>query len=911
MYYSFLSIKPTNSAYGPVFILGQPENTILKNKIILKSFLLFFLVCLSFLVLICRPILAAEGNEDKEGIVENNYGPNLTKPTRALAICLNDTPLLTANEQALSNDYRNQLDMATVLCFQAGYENPDHAEVWKRLGLLTETKSFFVTDPKERSDLMAEATAHFGHSARLEFEHSKQEVLDSEGPDPPLPLADPYLTELIWLGRLRRGEMTMAEIYKRYTAENLDPLHRPEFWQERALFIQSIQDPAQREAELTAAREEFLKLWLSMPVEVPWRGLTDKFGPQKFKKVEVLFAWAAGLTDIANNEGDPELNQTLFLEAIDLYKLALKLPLDLFELKALVSQLDQTDLEAPDNDTILALWTIKDVVYDHICKKFPEDISLWASWGRDYYSRSSRQPDYRIWLSYFKTAGEKYQKYVDKSLKPAEALHEWGSQLEFNTYPILAYLNLEDSDDRVLRIVTVLDLSLDKYRKAMDLAPDLLTNIKSLSRILLKLSIFKPENEFETFLDESNSLAYLAISRDPNTAGAWLQRGLDYLDFLKLGKPGFEAKSRLTVEAFAAFRQYLLSNVGQIEDLRQMADQVWQASENIPGLRLQGLQLLVDICQKLILLDPKDPDYRFALGLSLYCFLDASPYWPDDLIFSNSLPTREAFEQALVNFETGLELLSDLERAAPSSVALGLETETNILPRPWGWLPPTISEFLSQEPGPGVNLVSAGFQERFSSSVKSELGRLVSAASPELLPPWYQFRLASLFRRVAASGYPTPIDQMAFFRLADLYLNSALTSLSSNQDHLTTLNNNTSSSYQRHKSQTLRSLILSEKGLLLSEMSFLVEKDADFLLQTAKQIWAQAEKDSPGSSRYALARWAAWTKKQEDLIPLLNHTAEEQTNLLWPSFSEARLDPAFKGLIDHHWFKSAWFGYSR
>jgi hypothetical protein len=161
---------------------------------------------------------------------------------------------------------------------------------------------------------------------------------------------------------------------------------------------------------------------------------------------------------------------------------------------------------------------------------------------------------------------------------------------------------------------------------------------------------------------------------------------------------------------------------------------------------------------------------------------------------------------------------------------------------------------------------------------------------------------------------------MAFFRLADLYLTWALTTITASDARIGPGQSQAGQAQTdqaqadpdgRPKSPSLRSLILAEKGLLFSEMSLLVKKDSPFLLQSAGQIWAQAEEDSPGASRYARARWAAWTEPPEVLAPLLAHTAEEQVNLLWPSFGEARLEPSFKGLIDAHWFKTAWFGYSR
>ncbi|MDR1308555.1 MAG: hypothetical protein LBL95_01435 [Deltaproteobacteria bacterium] len=821
----------------------------------------------------------------------------------ALEACLSGSALLSAGQPDLAQNYQDRLDFAIILCFQASYERPDDPLVWKRLGLLSETKSFFVSDPKERADLMAEAATHFGHSARLDYERSSLGPGQAGEDPPPLGLSDPYLAELVWLGRLRRGEVTVEELSRRHSAENLQASHRPAFWEERALMLLAA-PPAQREEGLSLARGDFQELWATMPVEIPWRGLTDKFGPQRLKKIEALEAWAAGLVALAGQEADRDAGRALFLEALDLYRLALGLPLDVFELRALVGQLDLADAPAPDGDSLLALWALKDTFSQELIKRFPGEVGTWSAWGREFYSRAARQPDYRVWLGFFQEAGRKFQAFVDNSPAKAEALAEWGALLESKTYPDLAYLNLEDRDDRLRRTVAVLGLASEKYRQALALEPDRQAFTKSLSRILLRLSTFLPDGEAGPLEDESGRLSLLAISRDPDTAGAWLERGLDCLDFLGLGEPGPEARDRLTAEAFAAFRRYLLSNSANSGDLRLMADRVWRASEDLPGLRPQGLALLSGICRRLILLEPGEPDHRFALGLSLYSVLAESPSWPDDLVFSGSLYARSEFDRALACFEEGLLLLSDLARAAPRAPLPGPGEGPAPLDRPWGWPAPEARGFLSAEPGPGETLASASFQERFGTAAKRELGRLVAVARPELLPPWYQFRLAAMLRRLAAWGYPPPIDQMAFFRLSDAFLTRALEGLAAAPEDLP-------GAAGPRVGPSLRSLILAEKGLVLAEMGLLAEEDSAFLLEAAGRAWAQAEADSPSSSRYARARWAAWTATPEALAPLLAHTAEEQASLLWPSLAEARLEPAFRDHFDGHWFKAAWFGYGR
>ncbi|MDR2387587.1 MAG: hypothetical protein LBE80_08400, partial [Deltaproteobacteria bacterium] len=246
---------------------------------------------IGLLVLVLGPAGRSFGQAETMGS-QGAPGQGQERPTAALKTCLSNQELLSATELDLSHSYVERLDKALVLCYQAGYENPDIPEVWKRLGALAESKSFFLTDIKERFDLLAEAAGHFSHSARLEFEKSNWEFLESEPGEKKVLLTDPFLADLIWLGRLRRDEVTMAEIFQRHAAENMDPSHRPEFWRERALFIQAKGDWLKQDQELNEAREDFKNLWSTMPQEVPWRSMVDKFGPQKIKKVEVMEAWA-------------------------------------------------------------------------------------------------------------------------------------------------------------------------------------------------------------------------------------------------------------------------------------------------------------------------------------------------------------------------------------------------------------------------------------------------------------------------------------------------------------------------------------------------------------------------------------------------------------------------------------------
>jgi hypothetical protein len=940
------------------------------------------------------PAAAAENRtSDPAGAPSSPSSPSSSSPSpspaptggsgsgAALAGCLEDGLLTSAGDEALARSYVALLDMASILCFQAGAERPDDPDVWKRLASLSETRGFFTSDPGERSELMEAAAAHFGHAARLEFERASELPGAAGTPPPPPAPDDPYLTELVWDGRLRRGEVTLAELRRRHAAENVAAARRPEYWLERPMLILAAPDGASRARALEEARAEFDELWGDMPVEVPVPGTGDKFGSWKLKKVEVLEAWARGLVLLSGRAGDPGEAAALFSEALEIYKRAPALPLDSHELDILSARLEQAGPAAPDPASLQSLWSLQDELFEHRGKKFPQDPEIPAAWGRAYYARALRQSDPRIFKNYFAAGTAKMSEHVAASPSPAAALASWGAELEFGALPALGYLTDADGSDLDRRAAEILELSLASYRGAHDLDPGRLGVVRALARVMLKLAVRLDETSFAALVDESERLSRTAVSRDPDPAGAWLRRGLDCLEASEAwrfpmarpavgagrgdgsdggpgaggtpdggapGDPGEAAApwagDRLTALAYAAFHQYLASRPTDAGSLRSLADRVWRAAEARPDHRPRALALLLEVCQRLLVLDPADPDFHFARGLILLALLADAPDWPDDLAYSGSAAARATFDEALASQERGLELLSRADLVAPGAVpgfpgggfpavggfpaggpappggdpdlsgraggAPGAWREDR--PRPWGWPGPRDREFLSDEPQPGATLSSAGFQERLGTTLKMELGRFLTLAGPETLPPWLQLRLAGTLRRMASSGYPPAVDQMAFWRLAEMCLTRAQLNLDPLADGpgagaeavLAGLSGRTTR-------PTLLARIYAERGLLLAEMSLLAKPDREFLLTQAENLWRLAEEESPGSAAYARARWAAWGADRETLAPLLRHAAEEQEHLLWPPLAEAALEPAFRDLVGQSWFRAAWFGYDR
>ena len=278
----------------------------------------------------------------------------------------------------------------------------------------------------------------------------------------------------------------------------------------------------------------------------------------------------------------------------------------------------------------------------------------------------------------------------------------------------------------------------------------------------------------------------------------------------------------------------------------------------------------------------------------MYSILAATPDWPYDWSFSESDYAKTSFALALASFRDGLELLSrsGLPTIRPWETAAGGGDGGDA---PWPF--PRTGELLTTTFSPGATLTLATFQERLGTILNRQLDRLVTTISPETLPPWYKLRLASFFRRIGSTGYPPPEDQMAFYRLAEILLSQA------------------ESEYHAPADPALARMrfasILAEKGLLMAEMSMVAQSDVDFLMGEAERFWTGAETASPGASRYSLARWAAWSRNVELIVPLLRHSAEQQDHFLWPTFQEAAYEPSFTPYHHQSWFKNAWFGYNR
>jgi hypothetical protein len=249
---------------------------------------------------------------------------------------------------------------------------------------------------------------------------------------------------------------------------------------------------------------------------------------------------------------------------------------------------------------------------------------------------------------------------------------------------------------------------------------------------------------------------------------------------------------------------------------------------------------------------------------------------------------RRDFRELLNAAGEGLEILS-----------MGEEPSANTgssLPRdplePYRRDPARI-RFLEPEGFLRVNLASATRAERNASALNSFVGRLADLAPQHSVGPWHMLQLASFLRRSAATGYLPPEEEKAYFRLALKILSEADALLRTAGD------------------SELAGFVLAEQGLALAESTLGGGKGAEDALASASRLWDAADAARAGSSAYARARWAAWSGGRAELGTHLAHSASDEDVMLWPKFSEALQEPAFRPFAAESWFKALWFGYGR
>lgn len=175
---------------------------------------------------------------------------------------------------------------------------------------------------------------------------------------------------------------------------------------------------------------------------------------------------------------------------------------------------------------------------------------------------------------------------------------------------------------------------------------------------------------------------------------------------------------------------------------------------------------------------------------------------------------------------------------------------------------------------------------------------------------WDCIQMGGLLRFLLASNYLTEEYQALYRQRAEDYFQLVVNSedfspkgLKDPEKSDLKAENKTAIENRRYE----KSLALTELGLLWAEKALAENKESGLPPRT-RQIWEEAEKIRPGSSRYARARWAAWRGEREEMLNNLRHGQQETQGLLYPPFKAAVQDPAFADYKDFPYFKRAWYG---
>lgn len=169
------------------------------------------------------------------------------------------------------------------------------------------------------------------------------------------------------------------------------------------------------------------------------------------------------------------------------------------------------------------------------------------------------------------------------------------------------------------------------------------------------------------------------------------------------------------------------------------------------------------------------------------------------------------------------------------------------------------------------------------------------------LDPWQLTQVAGLYRQAAAAALVPPELRKIYWQQAEQLFKQAL------------------AAYQEFEAPPAneaerydRSLALSELGLVIAEQSMLEPaRGRPPLIEEARKLWLDAENIRPGSSRYAQSRWAAWEGDWDACRQHMRHNLFQARQRLFPSFEEARLDPAYAEVKDEPWFSRVWLGLER
>ena len=214
-------------------------------------------------------------------------------------------------------------------------------------------------------------------------------------------------------------------------------------------------------------------------------------------------------------------------------------------------------------------------------------------------------------------------------------------------------------------------------------------------------------------------------------------------------------------------------------------------------------------------------------------------------------------------------------------------------------------------PSSPPNKSSHTFQDAWSAGIAYKMQGIHQALLGQDLGDWGEIQLAGLYRFLVASKFLSKEYRELYFQRAAAYYRAVLAREKEIPTEAESGGPDGQPDFAKKQDALNRayecSLARSELGLLLAEEALANDPKASWP-EEAEKLWAEAEQILPGSSRYARARLAAWRGEKAEMIEYLRHGPDEARLLIYPSFDEARQDPAFADFRDSEWFRQVWYG---
>ncbi|MDR0549375.1 MAG: hypothetical protein LBI10_08240 [Deltaproteobacteria bacterium] len=862
--------------------------------------------------------------------------------------------LLAAKVADLDQDYRPRLEKAMVLYYQASLTQPDSPYVWLRLGRLAEIRALWAADLASREELLAEARGHFLKAARLGYEKNRPKApapKTSRGP------ADPFVAELYWTLRLKRGEIKTDELTRHYAYNDLNPLYQPGLWRDRRYLLLNDPDPLARERRLNEWLIEFDKIWAVMPSRVP------NLRPDSpiIKKIDLLLAFSETLLSLVKPISSPKVETlappntpSTLKDSEPKDQDVLTKPPDppLKELSngssnkapdlAPTSAPGAASTAAPGSAATSSTATVATLTSAPRAKAAgaSDDIKILPTPGPspfdlalNLWPRALSQPLDPSDLDRFLTLMDQAEE-----LAPTLALKEalWALKDQFFNRQVKV---------KGAESLAQLAWGADYYRRASSLADDkrwAALNVEAAKKmtraVATSQAVDRTRAEWGRVLE---SAAYAAGSKTDRYLKALTLARDQYQLAYDLGQKFELLNSLARVNALLAFAA---QDLAEFTELFQKATNFGRLAVRVSDNPAAAWLAWAQNCLAFQRRELK-ADYRELVVAEIFAaynhYLSSNPtslprlIETADGVWSIAAKYPQSQDQAL---SVLIDVCRRLNRLAPDEpgygFALGLTLYAQLINRPDWPDDPTVASDLTAKRAFEEALTAfldsleslSLWRPTFDSPPPAGLAQTyepLNFLAPEVGEAWV-YAPSATFRERLASALNRPVSRfMAMVRpeslppwyqlkLASFLRLAAASGYLPDEERIAywRLSLRLLRLAKSQKTDPVYGLVLAEEGLVLAELNLLNVTPDPGLLQTAEALWREAEKVAPGSSYYAKARWAAWRGDENELKKSLSHPPTWEDNLTWPEFRQGVKDPAFRDYRDQSWLKAVWHGYA-